>query len=72
MNWTCVVYGGPMLFVTIWWFVSAHKWFKGPKVNIEHMMLGQHVVISGQAVSVHSKDESGSEGEAVIDKGIKS
>ncbi|CAE7202628.1 hypothetical protein CFE70_008476 [Pyrenophora teres f. teres 0-1] len=72
MNWTCVVYGGPMLFVTIWWFVSAHKWFKGPKVNIEHMMLGQHVVISGQAVSVHSKDGSGSEGEVVIDKGTKS
>ncbi|RMZ66914.1 amino acid permease [Pyrenophora seminiperda CCB06] len=72
MNWTCVVYGGPMFMVTIWWFVSAHKWFKGPKVNIEHMMLGQDAVISGQAVSVHSKDGSGSEGEVVTDKGIKS
>lgn len=30
-----------MFAVTIWWFVSAHKWFKGPKVNIEHMMLGR-------------------------------
>lgn len=30
-----------MLAVTIWWFVSAHKWFKGPKVNIEHLMLGR-------------------------------
>lgn len=39
MNWTAVVYGGPMVLVTIWWFVSAHKWFRGPKVNIEHMML---------------------------------
>lgn len=39
MNWTAVVYGGPMVLVTIWWFVSARKWFKGPKVNIEHMML---------------------------------
>lgn len=44
MNWTCLCYGGPMLFVTVWWFVSAHKWFKGPKVNVEHMMLGRDVV----------------------------
>ena len=30
-----------MIIVTIWWFVSARKWFKGPKVNIEHMMFGR-------------------------------
>lgn len=30
-----------MLFVLIWWVVSARKWFKGPKVNIEHLMLGR-------------------------------
>ncbi|KAL0254310.1 GABA/polyamine transporter [Diplodia seriata] len=41
MNWTCLVYGAPMLFVLIWWALSARKWFKGPKVNIEHMMLGR-------------------------------
>ncbi|KAF2716583.1 amino acid permease [Polychaeton citri CBS 116435] len=41
MNWTCLVYGAPMLFVIIWWFAGARKWFKGPKVNLEHMMLGQ-------------------------------
>ena len=34
MNWTVLVYGGPMTMITIWWFVSAHKWFKGPKVLI--------------------------------------
>lgn len=39
MNWTCLVYGGPMLGVTIWWMVDARKWFKGPKVNVEHSML---------------------------------
>lgn len=38
MNWTALVYGGPMLAVTIWWVVDAHKWFKGPKVNVEHRM----------------------------------
>ncbi|KAL8685070.1 MAG: hypothetical protein Q9224_005980, partial [Gallowayella concinna] len=31
MNWTCLVYGGPMIFILIWWVVSARKWFKGPK-----------------------------------------
>ncbi|EEH45214.1 uncharacterized protein PADG_01364 [Paracoccidioides brasiliensis Pb18] len=36
MNWTCVVYGGLMLLITIWWFVDAHKWFRGPKINLEH------------------------------------
>lgn len=36
MNWTCLVWGAPMLAVTIWWVVDAHKWFKGPKVNVEH------------------------------------
>lgn len=41
MNWTCLVWGAPMLAVMIWWVVDAHKWFKGPKVNIEHMMLGR-------------------------------
>ena len=30
-----------MLGVLIWWFISARKWFKGPKVNIEHQMLGR-------------------------------
>ncbi|KAF1969043.1 amino acid transporter [Bimuria novae-zelandiae CBS 107.79] len=41
MNWTCLVYGGPMFLITVWWLVSARKWFKGPKVNVEHLMLGE-------------------------------
>ena len=43
MNWTCLVYGGPMLFVVIYWFVDAHKWFKGPKVlpTTTEMLLDQ-------------------------------
>ncbi|KAL4927601.1 amino acid permease [Aspergillus undulatus] len=36
MNWTCLVWGGPMLVVSIWWVVDARKWFKGPKVNLKH------------------------------------
>jgi hypothetical protein len=60
MNWTCVVYGGPMLLVTIWWFVSARKWFKGPKVNVEHMMLGRGEVIMGQ--DRKDRDDSSADG----------
>lgn len=36
MNWTCLVYGGPMFIITVWWFVDARRWFNGPKVNVEH------------------------------------
>lgn len=39
MNWTCLVYGGPMFAIMIWWVVDARKWFKGPKVNVDHLML---------------------------------
>ena len=64
MNWTCVVYGGPMFLVTIWWFVSAHKWFKGPKVNIEHMMLGrEEAVLIGQGSMGDGKDGDNSLGD---------
>ncbi|KAJ4372260.1 GABA/polyamine transporter [Neocucurbitaria cava] len=69
MNWTCVVYGGPMFLVTIWWFVSAHKWFKGPKVNIQHMMLGRDdnvVMGQGPSVSHEEEDRDSSSGEAKI------
>jgi amino acid transporter len=36
MNWTCLVYGAPMVAVIVWWIVDARFWFKGPKVNVEH------------------------------------
>ncbi|RDW66948.1 amino acid transporter-3 [Coleophoma crateriformis] len=55
MNWTVVVYGGPMLIVLAWWFISAHKWFKGPVINVEHAMLGRDVnVVEG----IEGKDSS--------------
>lgn len=41
MNWTCLVWGAPMLGAMVWWVVDAHKWFKGPKVNIDHTMIGR-------------------------------
>jgi len=53
MNWTALVYGAPMLGSLVWWCVSARKWFKGPKVNIEHAMLGR------KANVIEGEDESG-------------
>lgn len=73
MNWTCLVYGAPMLMATIWWFVDARNWFKGPKVNIEHMMLGREVdVVEGMPVGkgADSEREYGAElaGTGSLDK----
>lgn len=62
MNWTVVVYGGPMLGALIWWFIDAHKWFKGPKVNLEHLMHGrdeQAAELAGNStVVIEGKDLS--------------
>lgn len=35
MNWTCVVYFGPMLMALVYFMVDAHKWYKGPRSNLE-------------------------------------
>jgi len=43
MNWTCLVYGAPMLIALLWFVVDAHKWFKGPRVNVKHAMIGQNI-----------------------------
>jgi hypothetical protein len=36
----------------IWWFVDARKWFKGPKVNLEHLMHGR----DDQAAEIAKED----------------
>lgn len=36
MNWTVVIYGGSMGLAMIWYAISARKWFKGPRINVEH------------------------------------
>ena len=56
MNWTCLVWGAPMLGVLIWWFVSARKWFKGPKVNVQHLMLGRDADVVGEEESKGQAD----------------
>ncbi|KAF5095745.1 hypothetical protein DV451_004551 [Geotrichum candidum] len=41
MNWTVVVYFGPMCFALIWYYAYAYKFFKGPKVNVDHLIYAQ-------------------------------
>lgn len=48
MNWTCLVWGAPMLAVTVWWFIDAHRWFAGPVVNVEHAI---HTIDSEPVIS---------------------
>lgn len=57
MNWTIVIYGGAMTLALAWYAVDARKWFKGPKVNVEHIIHGttaedkaseKHVVVVGE------------------------
>lgn len=44
-----------MFGVMIWWVVSARKWFKGPKVNVEHQAFQEVVEEMGE------KGDGGSE-----------
>ncbi|KAI1273689.1 amino acid permease-domain-containing protein [Xylaria sp. FL0933] len=67
MNWTSLVYGAPMLFVIIWFFVDAHKWFKGPKINISHHMHGIHIEGIPVATKQVADVESGSTSKASTD-----
>jgi len=44
MNWTVVVYFGPMTIAVVWYFVYARTFFKGPKVNVEHAIYSTGVI----------------------------
>ena len=47
-----------MAAILVWWLLSARKWFKGPRVNVQHLM-GEE--IRGQEVDDGSEKE-GTEG----------
>jgi hypothetical protein len=55
------VYGGPIFLVLLWWIIDARKWFKGPKVNVQHLMLEREDgnVFSGEH---REGDDSNSDG----------
>lgn len=39
MNWTVVVFFGPLLIATVWYFAAAHRWYKGPRSNLDENTL---------------------------------
>ena len=58
-----------MLGVLIWWAVDAHKWFKGPKVNIDHQMLGREGnVVEGKVEGKEDDNDSGDSSSGSITK----
>jgi hypothetical protein len=53
-----------MFLVSIWWVLSARKWFKGPKVNIEHVVLGRE----GSVIEGKGFDDSSSSSPSITPK----
>ncbi|KAK7902999.1 hypothetical protein LTR67_002645 [Exophiala xenobiotica] len=50
MNWTALIYGGTMFLALSYYAISARKWFKGPRVNVETIHEGAEV-LEGQVLS---------------------
>ncbi|KAF7903996.1 hypothetical protein EAF00_001330 [Botryotinia globosa] len=68
MNYTCLIYGGTMTLAMCWYAISARKWFKGPKINVEHMI---HRDASGNGSRTGELDDAVAEkyGQAVGEDG---
>ncbi|RFU35424.1 hypothetical protein B7463_g894, partial [Scytalidium lignicola] len=47
VNYTCLIYGGTMLFAIVYYVVDARKWFKGPRVNVDHRIYEEPMVGTG-------------------------
>lgn len=69
MNWTSLVYGGPMFIVIIWFAVDARKWFKGPKINIQHHMLHQDLSAHPGVTGIDPTESSAKVEGADLEKG---
>lgn len=59
MNWTVIVYFGPMLLSLLWFVIDAHKWYKGPRPNIndEDIVYGNSNIIDGYDNEKRNHDE---------------
>lgn len=47
MNYTCLIYGGSMGLAGTWYAVDTRRWFKGPRINVQHLINGEHEVKAG-------------------------
>ena len=43
-----------MTLALLWYAIDARKWFKGPKINVEHLIHRQ--TIEGEAVESENQD----------------
>ncbi|MCJ1230802.1 hypothetical protein MMC12_007476 [Toensbergia leucococca] len=55
MNYTCLIYGGVMSLSLLWYAVDARRWFKGPKINVQHLI--HKGVPEGQDMKVDQQEE---------------
>ncbi|WBW74633.1 amino acid transmembrane transporter [Schizosaccharomyces osmophilus] len=56
MNWTCLVFGGPMTLIILWYVVSARKWFKGPRTSTDNTYIVEGVEpVRSSSASVSTK-----------------
>lgn len=61
MNWTSVVYFGPLLIAVVFFVVEAHKWYKGPKSNLDEETLQyskSYELLEGQEAPVEKPRNS--------------
>lgn len=56
MNWTCLVYFGVLFLSLVWYAVDAHKWYKGPKANIEDMIVYEDEDLGSEPINGVSQD----------------
>ena len=49
----------PQTLILIWWFVDARKWFKGPKINLDHLMLDREDQAAQLGGTIEGKDALG-------------
>jgi hypothetical protein len=61
MNYTCLTYGEVMSLALLWYAVNARKWFKGPKINVEHLV----------HTEVLEDERDGSNAKRVNEKGVE-
>ncbi|MCJ1478073.1 hypothetical protein MMC13_006748 [Lambiella insularis] len=54
-NYTCLIYSGVMSLALLWYAIDARKWFKGPKINVEHLIHGH--VLEGQGSDLETSQQ---------------
>ena len=64
VNYAPILTGGTLLILTAWWFLSARKWFTGPKITLseEELTEEQHEVLKAEGLDVQVTSQAQSNG----------